>query len=104
MKAKALLNLIGEFLEILLGRIHLEKGSMKAYKSYERKGRRDYQRMNGVHLRKDQCVPESSLLVLRNCHSFNEAVKRLDGPAHPDEYVKRIACIWNYYEDFNIGA
>lgn len=102
MKLKTIFSFLMDCLEILQGKIHREKGTIKAYKSYERKGRHDFQKTNGVHLRKEQCLPETKLLMLMSCRSANEVVRVLEDTMYPDGYVLRVAHIWEYYETVDV--
>lgn len=99
---KTIFSILMSVLESLRGKIHREKGTIKAYKSYAKKGRHDFEKTNGVHLRKDQCISETELLELSRCRSINDAIRVLEGPMYPDGYVLRIAYIWEYYENIDI--
>lgn len=103
MKLKTIFSFLMDCLELLRGKIHRKKGTIKAYKSYEKKGRHDFEKTHGVHLRKEQCIPETKLLEFSNCHSVDDAIRALEGPMYPDGYVLRIAYIWEYYENIDVG-
>lgn len=104
MKLGTFFSLLLECLDFLRVQISREKGTIKVYKSYEKKARHDYQKTYDIRLRKNQLIPDSKLLELSDCHSIDDAIKKLEDQLYPDEYVLRIAYIWEYYENVNISS
>lgn len=102
MKIKTICCLLDEFSSILLGRISHERGTIKAFKSYERKASRDFQRTNGIRLNKSQRIAGYVLLDIKNCSVSRDVIEVLKKHDYPDGYVLRFAHIWEYYEHVNI--
>jgi len=101
MKLSTIIQLIGEFIDALLGRINRKRGSVKAFRSYDRKARRDFQKVNGIHIGKAQRITEVDLLDIKCCRTADDVIKVLEKHDYHDGYVLRFAHIWEYYEHIN---
>ena len=75
MNLRTILTILGECLDSLSGKISYKKDTVKAFKSYERKARHDYQKANGVRLTRLQRITQADLLKIRNCDTI-EALMR----------------------------
>lgn len=103
MKCYNVICQLGKWLSSLLELRTIQKGTIGAYKSYEKKACRDFQRTCHVHLRKEERVPESALLYLHDCKSADDVFVNLANSERPESYITRLARIWEYYELIDIA-
>lgn len=99
MNFKKLLAILDDAIQTWFDRMRpKEKSSIRAFKWYEKKARRDFERTNGVKLRKDQLLKETDLLELAQYRSYDDALQKLRVHGLHEGYISRLVCIWHYYE------
>lgn len=100
MKTGSYFHFFSQILQKLDEMIYRAPGTIKAYKAYEKKARRDLKRTKGVRIEKNQRVPETKLLSLQECNSVEDVIQKFADPSNPDlkGYIERLAYIWCYNE------
>ena len=103
MKYFNIIRFLGDWLSSLSELRTPQKGTIKAYKLYEKKACRDFQRTCHVRLRKDERVPESALLCLHDCKSADDVFSSLTNSERPKPYITRLVRIWEYHELIDVA-
>lgn len=80
-----------------------KKSTIAAYKRYEKKAKRDFERENSIKMNRNQRLPQTALLCLSNCDSIKDAIEKLgDHGRFESGYMNRFVTIWYYNEHINV--